>query len=80
MTASPALVSLVQTDTALAKDPLTLWLRDHPEQIPLVLPVIVRSTGEFLRLMKQYPGARRELYFLARQVGMHKMGHYDGRA
>jgi len=77
---SAALTHIVQTDATLAQDPLTLWLREHPEQILLVLPVIVRSTGEFQRLMQQYPAARRELLLLAKQVGMGRMGHYDGRA
>jgi len=77
---SAALTHVVQTDERLAADPLTLWLREHPEQIPLVLPVIVRSTGEFQRLAQQYPAARRELMKLAKQVGMGKAGFYDGRS
>ena len=77
---SPALLHIVNTDARLAADPLTIWLREHPEQVPLVLPVIVRSVGEFQRLMKQYPLARNELMRLAREVGLHRGGHYDGRA
>ena len=80
MNPSRALVHLVKTDKRLAQDPLTIWLRAHPLQIPLVLPVIVKSTGEFLRLMREYPEASRELRILARQVGEYRLGHYEGRA
>jgi hypothetical protein len=77
---SSALLTIVQQDEILGRDPLTVWLRDHPEQIDRVLPVIVRSTGEWLRLMRQYPNAGAPLRRLAREVGLHKMGQYDGRS
>jgi hypothetical protein len=80
MIPSRALVHVVETDVVLALDPLTAWLRTRPLEIPRVLPVIVKSTGEFMRLIQKYPEAARELRILAREVGKHRMGFYDGRS
>ena len=79
MIPSKALVHVVETDVVLALDPLTEWLKTRPLEIPRVLPVIIKSTGEFMRLIQKYPDAARELRILAREVGKHRMGFYDGR-
>jgi len=79
MSSSPALRRLVMSDNVLARDPLTHWLRDNPEYIDRVLPVIIRSSLEYERLQRAYPQAARELRRLALQNGRAKLGEYNGQ-
>jgi hypothetical protein len=77
--ASDALISMLKVDPTLSRDPLTKEILKNPDSAYRMLPLVIRSSNEYARLQRMYPGAARELRKLALEMGKAHRGQYNGQ-
>jgi len=74
---SADLVRMVHADPRLSRDPLAAMI--NAENAYRMLPLIIRSSGEYYRLQRLYPNATRLLRRLAAEMGKAHMGEWNGQ-